>query len=135
MKMSRVELLALAHGLTVMLKLNDNVLIAINEKGESFAVYAVPERKPVKRTFWMRLLGVPDCVDMCGQNLKRRHLTCGVCRWPKIIRGELPPVLPVNVYFLAQGIDRRFERVQSWLVKKITALQEFVALYGENSKS
>jgi hypothetical protein len=132
-KMSRVELLALAHGLTVMLKLNPNVLIAVDEKGDSFAVYSVPDRKPVKRTFLMRLLGVPDCVDVCGQNLKRRHGSCGVCRWPKIIKGKLPPVVPVTVYFLAMGKDRRFEKLQSWMGKKVTALLEIIQLYGEQN--
>lgn len=130
-KMSRAELLALAYGLTVMLRLNEYIVIAVNEKGESFAVYSVPERKPVKRTFMMRILRVPDCVDVCGNNLKRRHLTCGVCRWPKIIKGRLPPVVPVTVYFLAMGTDKQFERLQCWLVKKVAAVLEFVALFHE----
>jgi hypothetical protein len=43
--MSRAELLAMAHGLTVMLKLDDSCVIAIDEKGESFAVYTLPEPK------------------------------------------------------------------------------------------
>jgi hypothetical protein len=130
-KMSRAELLAMAHGLTVMLKLDDNCVIGIDEKGESFAVYTLPEPKPVKRSFWTRLFGAPECVELCGHNLLRRHLTCGVCRWRKIKEGKLPPVVPVNVYFLAQGKDRRFERAQSWLVKKFLALVEFTSLWGE----
>jgi hypothetical protein len=130
-KMSRAELLAMAHGLTVMLKLDGNYVIAINDRGESFAVYTLPEPKPVQRSFWARLFGAPECLELCGHNLIRRHLTCGVCRWKKIKEGKLPPVVPVNVYFLAQGKHRRFERIQSWLVKKLLALVEFVSLWGE----
>jgi hypothetical protein len=130
-KMSRAELLAMAHGLTVMLKLDDNYVIAIDEKGESFAVYTLPEPKPFKRSGLARLFGAPECVNLCGHNLLRRHLTCSVCRWKKIKEGKLPPVVPVNVYFLAQGKDRRYERAQSWLVKKLLALVEFVSIWGE----
>ena len=129
--MSRAELLAMAHGLAVMLKLNDNCVIAIDEKGESFAVYTLPEPKPVRRPRWARLFGAPECVNLCGHNLLRRHLTCGVCRWRRIKEGKLQPVVPVNVYFLAQGKDRRYERAQSWLVKKLLALVEFVSLWSE----
>jgi hypothetical protein len=134
-QLSPVELRALAYGITPFYKLNDNILYGFDEKGQTKAVYVVPERKAVKRTFLMRLLRVPDCVDVCGHNLKRRHTICGVCRWPKIIKGELPPVLPVTVYVLSMGMNRKFERAQGWLVKKITSLQEYVALWGENSKS
>jgi hypothetical protein len=129
--MSRAEILAIAHGLTVMLKLDDNCVIAIDEKGKSFAVCSLPEPKPFKRSRLARLFGAPECVNLCGHNLLRRHLTCGVCRWKKIKEGRLPPVVQVNVYFLAQGKDRRFERIQSWLVKKLLALVEFVSLWGE----
>ena len=130
-KLSPVELRALAYGITPFYKLNDNILYGFDQSGNSKAVYVVPERKPVKRTFLMRLLGVPDCIDVCGNNLKRRHETCGVCRWPKIIRGELPPVVPVNVYVLSMGTNRQFEGLQAWLVKKLLALVEFVALWRE----
>jgi len=40
----------MAHGLTVMLKLDDNYVIAIDEKGESFAINALPGPKPFKRS-------------------------------------------------------------------------------------
>jgi hypothetical protein len=133
--MSRVELLALAHGLTVMLKLSDNFIIAVNEKGESFAVYTLPKKKPLPRGRLQRLFLVPSCNGICGFNLKRRHLTCSVCRWKKIREGKLPAVVPVTVYFLSMGKNRRFEKLQGWLSKKVAALQEFVSLYGENSRS
>jgi hypothetical protein len=131
LKLSPVELRALAYGITPFYKLNDHILYGFDEKGQTFAVYSVPERKPVKRTFMMRLLGVPDCIDVCSHNLKRRHLTCSVCRWPKIIKGELPPVLPVTVYVLSMGKNRQFEGLQSWLVKKLSGLLEFIALWRE----
>jgi len=47
----------------------------------------------------------------------------------------LPPVVPVTVYVLSMGKNRRFERFQAWLVKKLLALVEFIALWGENSRS
>ena len=131
LKLSPVELRALAYGITPFYKLNDHILYGFDQNGETKAVYVIPERKPVKRTFWMRLLGVPDCIDVCGHNLKRRHLTCGVCRWPNIIKGKLPPVLPVTVYVLSMGKNRQFEGFQGWLVKKLSALIEFVALWRE----
>ena len=131
LKLSPVELRALAYGITPFYKLNDHILYGFDQKGETKAVYVIRERKPVKRTFWMRLLGVPDCIDVCGHNLKRRHLTCGVCRWPNIIKGKLPPVLPVTVYVLSMGKNRQFEGFQGWLVKKLSALIEFIALWRE----
>jgi hypothetical protein len=132
-QMSRAELLAYAHGLTVMLKLTDNFVVAVNEKGESFAVYSFPDPKPDGRSKWARVFGVPECVNICGYHLLRRHLTCGVCRWKMIKNGKLPPVVPVTVYFLAMGHDRQFERVQKWLVKKLLALVEFVSLWREQN--
>jgi hypothetical protein len=36
--MNRAELLCLAHGLTRMLRLNENLIIAIDDKGNSFKV-------------------------------------------------------------------------------------------------
>jgi hypothetical protein len=131
LRMSPVELRALAYGITPFYKLNDHILYGFDEKGQTFAVYSVPERKPVKRTFMMRLLRVPDCVDVCGNNLKRRHLTCSVCRWPNIIKGKLPPLVPVKVYVLSMGTNRQFEGSQSWLVKKLLAFVEFVSLWRE----
>lgn len=134
-KMSPAELRALAYGLTVLVKLTDNIVIAVNEKGESFAVYSLPEPKPVERSFWAHVLGVPECVNLCGHNLSRRHLTCGVCRFKKIKEGKLPPVVPVTVYFLAMGKNRRFEGLQNWLGKKLLALVEYVELFGEQHDS
>jgi hypothetical protein len=134
-KLSPAELRALAYGLTVLLKLNDNFVIAVNEKGESFAVYSLPEPQKKQRSFWARVFGAPECVKLCGYTLLRRHLTCWVCRFKKIKEGKLPAVVPVTVYFLAMGKNRRFERLQKWLVKKQLAIVEFTALAGENSKS
>lgn len=125
-RMSRAELLALVNGLAVMLKLNDNIVIAINDKGESFAVYSLPKPQNLHRAPFAF-----DCAGLCGQDLKRPHLTCFVCRYRKIKKGKLPNIVPVTVYFLAMGKNRHFERLQAWLVKKLLALVEFVALSGE----
>ncbi len=43
--LSRAQLLALAHGLTVVFNLTENYVIALNDKGETFAVYSLPEGK------------------------------------------------------------------------------------------
>jgi hypothetical protein len=40
----------------------------------------------------------------------------------------------VTVYVLSMGKNRRFERYQAWFVKKLLALVEFIALWGENSR-
>jgi hypothetical protein len=134
-KISPAELRALAYGLTVILKLNDNIVIAVDEKGDAFAVYSLREPQKKERSFWARVFGAPACVNLCGYNLLRRHLTCWVCRFKKIQEGKLPVVVPVTVYFLAMGKNRRFERLQRWLVKKELAVVEFTALMGEKSKS
>lgn len=132
--LSRVQLLAVAHGLTVMFNLSENYVIAVNEKGETFAVYTLPEGKHGTRSWLQKLLGVPECVNICGYGLLRRHLTCGVCRFRLVKEGKLPPVVPVTVYFLAMGKDRRFERAQGWLGKKLLALVEYVELKGEQRR-
>ncbi len=61
-------------------------------------------------------------------------MTCGVCRFKLIKEGKLPPVVPVTVYFLAMGKDRRFEKLQGWLGKKLLALVEYVELKGEQQR-
>lgn len=134
-KLCPAELRAIAYGLHVLMKMTDNYVLALDDKGQTFAVYTIPERKADQRTFWMRLLGVPDCVDICGYKLWRRHNVCRVCRWRKILKGKLPPVVPVTVYMLSMGKDRRFEKLQSWLGKKIFSAGEVVTLWGEQSKS
>jgi len=58
-----------------------------------------------------------------------------VCRYRKIQKGELPVLVPVKVYVLSMGTNRQFERFQAWVVKKLLALVEFVALWREQSKS
>jgi len=72
-------------------------------------------------------------VNLCDYNLLRRHTTCGVCRQKKIKEGKLPPVVPVTVYVLSMGRDRQFNRLQGWLVKKLLALVEFIALWREQN--
>ena len=134
-KLSPAEVRALAYGLHVLMKMSDNYVLALDDKGQTYAVYSLPERKPDKRTCLMRLLGVPDCVDVCGYKLRRRHNVCRVCRWRKILKGKLPSVVPVTVYMMSMGKDRRFEKLQSWLAKKILSAGELVALWGEQSKS
>ena len=132
--LSRAQLVALAHGLTVVFNLTENYVIAVNDKGETFAVYSLPDPKPGSRSWLQRLAGVPECVNLCGYHLLRRHLTCNVCRFKLVKEGKLPPVVPVTVYFLAMGKDRRFEKSQSWLGKKLIALVEYVELKGEQRR-
>jgi len=131
LKLSPVELRALAYGITPFYKLNDSILYGFDEKGETFAVYSLPEPQENVR----RARFAPKCVNLCGHDLKRPHLTCRVCRYRKIKDGKLSVLVPVTVYVLSMGRNRRFERFQRWLVKKLLALVEVVALWGEQSKS
>lgn len=130
-KLSPVEIRALAYGITPFYKLNDHILYGFDQSGNTFAVYNLPEKTERKRSRWARLFGVPECVNRCDYNLLRRHLTCGVCRYKKIEEGKLPTVVPVTVYVLSMGQNRQFDRSQSWLVKKLLALVEFISLWRE----
>jgi hypothetical protein len=127
LKLSPVELRALAYGITPFYKLNDSILYGFDESGNTFAVYSLPEPKADihKARF------APPCVNLCGHNLKRPHFTCHVCRFRKIQKGELPVLVPVKVYVLSMGTNRQFEGLQAWLVKKLLALVEFIALWRE----
>jgi len=127
LNLSPVELRALAYGITPFYKLNDSILYGFDEKGETFAVYSLPEPNDNVR----KARFAPKCVNLCGHDLRRPHLTCNVCRYRKIQKGELPPLVPVRVYVLSMGMNRQFERLQGWLVKKLLALVEFVALWRE----
>jgi len=131
-KLGPIELRVLAYGLTVLIKFNDNILFAVNEKGESFAVYNLPEPPEgyVKPRF------APKCAGICNNKLRRWHLTCLVCRYRKIKNGKLPLVVPITIYMLAMGHNRRFERFQRFLVKKELAIVETTALAfeGKNKK-
>lgn len=131
LKLSPVEIRALAYNITPFYKLNDHILYGFDPSGNTFAVYSLPEPTDRKRSWWARLLGAPECVNLCDYNLLRRHTTCGVCRQKKIKEGKLPPVVPVTVYVLSMGRDRQFNRLQGWLVKKLLALVEFIALWRE----
>jgi hypothetical protein len=120
---------AYINDITPFYRVNDKILYGVNSKGETFAVYWLPERqKKVKPRF------APGCMDICGQNLHRPHLTCRVCRYRKIADRKLPNVVPVKIYVLSMGTNRRFERLQAWLVKKLLAVVEYLALWGEQKK-
>jgi hypothetical protein len=127
LNLSPVELRALAYGITPFYKLNDSILYGFDEKGQTFAVYSLPEPNDNVR----KARFAPKCVNLCGHDLRRPHLTCNVCRYRKIQKGKLPPLVPVRVYVLSMGMNRQFERLQGWLVKKLLALVEFVALWRE----
>jgi len=127
LKLSPVELRALAYGITPFYKLNDNILYGFDEKGQTFAVYSLPEPNTKVR----KARFAPRCRNLCGNNLKRPHLTCHVCRYRKIQKGELSVLVPVRVYVLSMGTNRQFEGLQAWLVKKLLALVEFVSLWRE----
>jgi hypothetical protein len=131
LKLSPVELRALAYGVTPFYKLNDSILYGVDQSGNTFAVYSLPEPKADIH----RARFAPECVNLCGHDLKRPHFTCHVCRYRKIKKGELPVLVPVKVYVLSMGTNRQFERFQAWVVKKLLALVEFVALWHEQSKS
>ena len=126
LKLSPVELRALAYGITPFYKLNDSILYGFDECGNTFAVYSLPEPKKVRRARF-----APRCRNLCGHDLKRPHFTCHVCRYRKIQKGELPVLVPVRVYVLSMGTNRQFEGLQAWLVKKLLALVEFIALWHE----
>jgi hypothetical protein len=126
LKLSPVELRALAYGITPFYKLNDSILYGFDESGNTFAVYSLPEPKKANKARF-----APRCINLCGHDLKRPHFTCHVCRFRKIQKGELPVLVPVKVYVLSMGTNRQFEGLQAWLVKKLLALVEFIALWRE----
>jgi len=126
-KLSPVELRALAYGITPFYKLNDSILYGFDASGNTFAVYSLPEPNANVR----RARFAPRCINLCSNNLKRPHLTCRVCRYRKIQKGRLPVLVPVRVYVLSMGVNRQFEGLQAWLVKKLLALVEFVSLWRE----
>jgi hypothetical protein len=133
-QMNPAQIRAVAYGLTVVLNLTENYAVAVDKNGASFAVYTLPEKDPLPRSWWQKLLLVPECNGLCGFNLKRRHLTCGVCRFRLLKEGKLQPIVPVTVYFLAMGQNRRFEKLQGWLGKKLLALVEYIELKGEQRR-
>lgn len=121
-KASRAELLAYAHGLTVMLRLSPNWVIAVDEKGQSFKVLTLPEPKPVKRHRFS-----PKCVDLCGYELRRPHLTCGCCGLRLLKEGKIGPVEACTPYFLTIMRDRGHQRVRRKVLKWLCSAAEYVA--------
>lgn len=121
-KVSRAELLCVAHGLAPMLRLSENMIIAVDEKGNSFKVLTLPEPKPVKRHRFS-----PKCVDLCGYELKRPHLTCGCCGWRLLKGGKIGPVEACTPYFLTIMRDRGHRWLKSRVLKLLCSMAEYVA--------
>jgi len=121
-KASRAELLCVAHGLTPMLKLSENMIIAVDEKGNSFKMLTLPNSKPVKRHRFS-----PKCIDLCGYELKRPHLTCGCCGWRLLKEGKIGPVEACTPYFLTIMRDRGHRRLRAWVLKRLCSVAEYVA--------
>jgi hypothetical protein len=105
-----------------MLRLSADMIIAVDEKGCSFKVLALPELKPVKR-HWLS----PECVDLCGYELRRPHLTCGCCGWRLLKEGKIGPVEACTPYFLTIMSDRGHRRLKRWALKKLCSMAEYVA--------
>ena len=119
---SRAELLCVVHGLTPMLRLNENMIIAVDERGQSFKVLTLPESKPVRRHRFS-----PKCVDLCGYELRRPHLTCRCCGWRLLKEGKIEPVEPCTPYFLTIMHDRKHLGIKRWLLKRLCSAAEYVA--------
>jgi len=121
-KTSRAELLCVAHGLTPMLRLSENMIIAVDEKGNSFKVLSLPNSKPVKRHRFS-----PKCVDLCGYELKRPHLTCGCCGWRLLKEGRIGPVEACTPYFLTIMQNRGHRWLKRRILKLLCSVVEYVA--------
>lgn len=121
-KASRAELLCVAHGLTPMLRLSENMIIAVDEKGVSFKVLTLPVSKPVKRHWFS-----PKCVGLCGYELKRPHLTCRCCGWRLLKEGKIGPVEACTPYFLTIMRDRGHRGLRAWVLKRLCSVAEYVA--------
>jgi len=121
-KATRAELLCVAHGLTPFLRLSENMIIAVDEKGCSFKVLTLPNSKIVKRHRFS-----PKCIDLCGYELKRPHLTCGCCGWRLLKEGKIEPVEACTPYFLTIMRDRGHRRLRAWVLKKLCSAAEYVA--------
>jgi hypothetical protein len=120
--MNRTELLCLANGLTPMLRLNENLIIAIDDSGNSFKVVTLPKHNEVKP----HLLG-PKCIGLCGYDLRRPHLTCGCCGWRLVKEGKRGPVEPCTMYFLTIMHNRKHRKLKDWLLKKWLSVAEYIA--------
>jgi hypothetical protein len=105
-----------------MLRLSENMIIAVDEKGKSFKVLTLPESKPVKRHLFS-----PKCVDLCGYELKRPHLTCGCCGWRLLKEGKIEPVEACTPYFVTIMSGRGHGWLRRRVLKGLCSLAEYVA--------
>jgi hypothetical protein len=104
-----------------MLHLNPNLIIGVDDKGNSFKVVTLPDHPNVKPHFFG-----PKCVNLCGYDLRRPHLTCGCCGWRLVKEGKRKPVEPCTVYFLTIMHNRRFP-LKNWLLKRWLSVAEYLA--------
>lgn len=121
-KASSADLLCIAHGLTPMIRLSEHMIIGVDEKGCSFKVLTLPESKPVRRHRFS-----PECVDLCGYELKRPHLTCRCCGWRLLKEGKIEPVEPCTPYFLTIMSNRGHRGLRAWVLKRLCSMAECVA--------
>jgi len=78
---SPAELFAYGLGYTPMLKMDPNVVVAVDGSGNQFKIVTLPKEKLVKRHRFS-----PKCVGLCGYELVRPHLCCvtGACDFKRL---------------------------------------------------
>jgi hypothetical protein len=69
------------------------------------------------------------CQTLCKQKLERPHLTCvGFCAFRRVLKGEIPPIVPVYPYMLLR-LPNKFRHhvwLKDLLVKKLLVIVEWL---------
>jgi hypothetical protein len=69
------------------------------------------------------------CQTLCKQELHRPHWTCvGFCAFRRVLKGEIPPIVPVHPYLLLRLHNkyRRHVWLKDLLVKKLLVIIEWL---------
>ena len=73
-----------------------------------------------------RLLALP-CVSICGNELKRVHLTCLTCWGRRVYYKKMPSKIPVWSYTLYVRRDRKRKTFKGKLLKFVLTIAEMLA--------
>lgn len=103
-------------------KQNNKAMVCVGEDGRFYQVWQLPKQVGQKVPH-----GTLPCQDICGNKLRRVHVTCLTCRARKVLRGELPSYYRIGVYFLTWREDRTLARLKGLLLKKLLTFAELLA--------
>ena len=69
----------------------------------------------------------PKCYQYCPHHLSRPHLTCLSCRVRRVLQRKIPEYMSVQLYVVAIWYDRPFQRIKSFILKRLLSLIECFA--------